>query len=344
MKKQLSLFSMLVVFSLLTFAQQRVALHSNGTTTIFSSETPLIEAYNAAITGDTLYVSGGSFVMPTLNKGLVIIGAGFYPEYTEATLPTVITNDFYIREDADNLYLEGLQIQNLFKYRNVNTDNFTLIRCMILGRIDSSVYTSSGSVNSVNASIIQCLVTGDINMYGFVNSNIINSILDNRITGSNSNVILNNIFLYSFVGNNAPLYDSDNNTVENNIFHTSGYITYNSVGNIFRNNIFTQAAPNLGGASYDFNNYKGIDLATVHINQSGNAFSYTDNYKLQENAKTTYLGTDSPATQVGIYGGISPYKDGALPVNPHISAKSISNSTDNNGYLNIEFTVNAQQN
>ena len=59
-------------------------------------------------------------------------------------------------------------------------------------------------------------------------------------------------------------------------------------------------------------------------------------------ASTTYLGDDG--TEVGIYGGLVPFKEGAVPINPHISQKSIQTTTDSNGLLNIYFTVEAQQN
>ena len=74
------------------------------------------------------------------------------------------------------------------------------------------------------------------------------------------------------------------------------------------------------------------------VNQSGGSFSYTHDYHLV--SPTTYLGTDS--TQVGIYGGIFPYKTAAVPLNPHISSQSIPMATDVNGMLNININVNAQ--
>jgi hypothetical protein len=47
---------------------------------------------------------------------------------------------------------------------------------------------------------------------------------------------------------------------------------------------------------------------------------------------------------VGIYGGLFPYKEGAVPLNPHISLKNIAPQTDVNGDLNIQLKVNAQDN
>jgi len=55
---------------------------------------------------------------------------------------------------------------------------------------------------------------------------------------------------------------------------------------------------------------------------------------------STYIGTD--ATECGIYGGIFPYKEGAVPYNPHIQQKSISSVTDINGNINVNIKVVAQ--
>lgn len=78
---------------------------------------------------------------------------------------------------------------------------------------------------------------------------------------------------------------------------------------------------------------------TVFINQSGNIFDYNQDYHLVDPA--TYLGIDN--TEVGIYGGMYPIKDGAVPQNPHIQTKSVAPITDVNGDLQIEIQVEAQE-
>jgi hypothetical protein len=52
------------------------------------------------------------------------------------------------------------------------------------------------------------------------------------------------------------------------------------------------------------------------------------------------MGTD--ATQIGLYGSVFPYKDGAVPINPHIQAKTIAPVTNSIGELNIDIKVAAQ--
>jgi hypothetical protein len=106
--------------------------------------------------------------------------------------------------------------------------------------------------------------------------------------------------------------------------------------NTFANNIFS-VVPNTGTNTF-IGNYNSIDLTTVFMNQSGNVFSYSHNYHLVDPG--TYQGVDN--TEVGIYGGLFPYKEGAVPQNPHIQFKSIAPTTDASGNLQIEIQVEAQ--
>ncbi|HEY5688207.1 MAG TPA: hypothetical protein VIS27_07895 [Yeosuana sp.] len=335
MKKEF-LLSIVFLFAVVyTTAQKSVALHSNGTTTIFGGDTPLVDAYEASITGDTLYVSGGNFTMPgTIDKGLVIIGAGYHPESTAATQKTYITNtsNIFLGDNASNLYMEGMELYSgLSKSSGVITD-FTLIRCKING-----VIGFSGSGDPTNATIVQCDIGGTIQLQGVTYSLISNCILRGRLDYSNNNIVKNNIFLY-VNSSNAPTYSCNSNTFYNNIFTTVYGPIYSDQGsnNNFQYNIFTGTTPTFGTTPTVLNNYISVDLGTVYVNAS------EGDYHLLGDASTTYLGDDG--AEVGLYGGLVPFKEGAVPINPHISQKSIQTTTDSNGLLNISFTVEAQQN
>ncbi len=74
------------------------------------------------------------------------------------------------------------------------------------------------------------------------------------------------------------------------------------------------------------------------VDQEGAVFDYTHDYHLQSPAQ--YVGTDG--TQVGIYGGMHPFKEGSVPMIPHVISKSISHSIDAEGKLQVEIEVSAQ--
>lgn len=316
-------------------AQQRAALQSNGITTIFGDINPFVDAYNASVDGDTIYLSGGGYVSPTtIDKRLTIFGAGFHPDSTTATYPTFIsTSPIYLGENADNLHLEGIEFDDIYKYNNIQTNNLTIKRCKISSLNFS--YNGAPIAFSTNFVLMQSIVTNYISLNSMNNSLITNSILQSRLTSSN-NAIRNNIFLYN--GSSSGSY---NNTFDNNVFLVSGSIILSSSsGNIFNNNIFVSANPNLGTGPIDNNNYKGVDISTVFVNQNGSVFDYSHDYHLQPAAVTTYTGTDG--LEVGIYAGYFPFKEGAVPFNPHIQLKNIAPTTDVNGDLQIQIQVEAQ--
>lgn len=319
-------------------AQQRAALHSNGTTTIYSSANPFVDAYNASVDGDTIYLSGGGFTSPiNINKGLTIIGAGFHPDSTSATYPTFFsTTNIYLGGNADNLHIEGLEFINLLKSSSNQVNNLTIKRC----KISSLTFSYDGApvVYSVNLGLLENIITSLVNLSGINNSVVSNNILQGQLNDSYNNSIQNNIFLYP-----TQFGGCQNNVYKNNIFsNTNGVILTTSNGNIFEKNVFTTANPNFDLGAIDNNNYKSVDLTTLYVNQTGHTFNYTHNYHLKPAAVSTYIGSDG--TQVGIYGGIFPYKAGAVPLNPHIQFKNISSQTNNNGDLNIQLKVNAQTN
>lgn len=70
--------------------------------------------------------------------------------------------------------------------------------------------------------------------------------------------------------------------------------------------------------------------------------TYASNFRIRSNLPYFNGGTDG--TQLGIYGGSFPWKDGSVPFNPHIQFKNIPNATDAFGNLPINIRVAAQEN
>jgi hypothetical protein len=330
---------LILLLSFQTQAQQRVALQSNGATTIFSSLNPLIDAYNAALDGDTIYLSGGAFVMPTaVAKGITFFGAGFHLDSTTATQASVITNNWSIAAGADGLYLEGIQMQTVTKSSIILVNNVSFVRC----RIASVAFSNNGVGSSSSYAFIQNVI-GTMELYGVINSLITNNIINGRFEQTNNNVISNNLFLNNPSVSYYTIRYANMNLFRNNIFNSAADYSINpGNGNDVQYNVFQSDSPDLGSVPLDFNNYKNIDISTVYVNVTTNSFDYTQDYHLLTAAQTTYLGEDG--NQVGIYGGMFPFKEGAVPQNPHISSKLIAPLTDFNGDLNIQIQVGAQNN
>lgn len=335
------IFATFLLVSSAANAQQRVVLHSNGITTIFSSVNPFVDAYNSSVTGDTIYLAGGTYSVPSdINKGLTIFGAGHYVDSSIATGKTFLNGNVQLRENADNFYLEGVEITgNVTLYSNESINGVVIKRCKINGQL---AINGSLSNPSSNVSIIENVILQRITLDNAQTALLSNNIIVNSFVGSNGNLISNNIVLgYIWGSSHDYLFYGNNNTLNNNIFIWEGYnADANGFGNIFNNNVYVEPTPVYGVTPTATGNYTGILQANIFVNQTGATFNYAHNYHLQ--APAIYLGTDG--SEVGIYGGMFPYKEGAIPTNPHIRFKQIAPQTDTNGNLNIQFEVGAQIN
>lgn len=338
--KQLFLIA-LICNSVILFAQQKVALHSNGLTTIYGGPNPFADAYNASTTGDTLYLPGGNISHPTnIDKGLFIIGAGFYPDSTTTTSPTILTGNLTISQNADNLHLEGFELTGQLSFSsNHKVDDVNIKRCKVAG----INYAGSRTTPCENNVISECVITGDLYLINAKNSILSNSIIVGQILNALNMGISNNLLLYNMNNSSGGYITFDNidaSLINNNIiFRTYPNNVYrNSTSNTFQNNVFA-IVPTIGLNTFT-DNYNSVDFATLFVNQSGYIFNYLHDYNLVN--PTTYLGTDG--LQVGLYGGFYPYKKSSVPINPHFQFKNIAPQTNSNGDLNIQIKVEAQDN
>jgi hypothetical protein len=331
-------FSLSIVFVLIlttSIAQQKTALNSNGVTTIYSGPTQFVDSYNAAIDGDTIYLPGGIFnSYPTINKRLVIYGAGFHPDSISVTQKTLINNSLTIQEDADSSVIQGLEVNGTINtYNNHKVDGLVITRCLV----DAISIVGSMTSPCNNVIIKENIILGDVHLANASYSDVTNNLIEGRFYNGENNAIQNNIFFYDNAGG-YTLNNMNNCYIANNVFlRTDLSRTYTNIEfTTFSNNVFA-GTPNPGTNTW-VNNYENIDISTFFVNQTGNAPDFYQDYHLTDPA--TYVGYD--ATEVGIFGGLYPFKEGTLPNNPHFQAKTIATQTDVNGDLNIQIQVSAQ--
>lgn len=336
--KQILLTLLIVVATTYVSAQQIVVLQSNGTTTAFDSDQPFIDAYENALDGDTIYLPGAVLTPPsTIDKQLTIYGVGHYPDATTATSKTVIYGQLNLAENADNFKLEGVEITGTLLYlNNEKIDNTVISRCKLY-----QIYMQGdGTTPCENNTIKNCIITSTITLNNTYNCTFTNNIIASTIVNGSKLALLNNVFLHSSTSTSyGTIRSVDNSTIANNIFRrANNLIQSDCETSTFSNNVFKTTA--LPGVNTFLNNYENVDFASLFVIQGDEAtFTYEQDYNLTNTE--TYLGNDG--TQVGIYGGLFPYKEEAIPGNPHISSQSIATSTDENGMLNISITVSAQQ-
>lgn len=327
-----ALFTLFSVLSV--FGQDPVAtLQHAGSTQVFYGINSLESAYQQSVNGDTIVLSVGSFSAPTLGKRLTIIGAGYLPDSLSLKRSTTIIRGIMINTGGSKIHLEGLYVAgNIDRASNfANYDSLTVKRC----RFTNIEFVGKNGILEEN--IIEASIT-NLGTDAIVKHNIINGLVSNIQRG----VVDGNILLYS----TSVFHTLSNVTIKNNIVMcTIRQFAYLNncvaINNIFITDVFSFYECLRENNNCEVrNNYVIYDKQDIFKAFSGTYFDFRDDYQLK--TPNNFIGTDG--TQVGIYGGLQPFKTSLRPSNPQIISKSVSTKTDNTGQLQVNFTVKAQDN
>ncbi len=327
----------------MTINGQKVALHTSSGVQIFNGIDAFTSAHNAASNGDTIYLSGGTFNAPSaITKKLYIYGAGHYNDSTQVTGKTFIKGDLTLRENTDGIHIEGIDFTNSFILAfNIHdtVNNINIAYSKISGSLSLG---SNANTYSNNFLLLNSVVVGGIDFTHSTNAAVLNSIIQGKIDNSNRVNYENNILFYSYPSAQGSYYytiNGNNNIIKNNIFFTNqAYTGVNGDGNQLYNNLFTSSNPNFGSSSTAIGNYTGISVNNIFVSNTLYVFDYASDYHLKY--PDTYTGTDD--TEVGIYGGTYPYKEGAVPSNPHFQYQNIGSASTSDGKLHIDIKAAAQ--
>lgn len=331
--KNLLLSITLILLTTSIFAQdvQIATLQQGENLKVYYGGDALKEALDNASNGDRITLSAGTFNGTTITKAVIIQGAGYVMDRENNKFMTAISGDLTLElpEGAEGFVLEGVYEQNSIKISSKIVN--TIFRKCVL----SAVNLTEGSTK--NCLIEQCRIGDFTPDSESQNLCVRNSVV--HIINSNNNsasLLIENCIIHCVIKSSTALF-------RNNIIagvHIPPYGGYkNSLSNTCSayNNVFIQG--NANDVSVKSNNIgiegngdilfgKGVDATTM----------LTDTYELTEEAKSTYLGTDG--TQVGIYGGDSPFSD--IPTNPRITKKEIASKSTADGKLKVNLTVEAQ--
>jgi len=355
----LILFFVLTLSSMQSQVQLIAVQHPTLDTARFFGN--LQTAIDSAWVGSTIYLPAmlGDYTTSgfTVNKKLHIYGVGHYPDSTKATGRTVISGNITIAQGADSGSISGLHITGNVTFTSVNVFYFNR------NRLQHLLFNSStknillqqnvvaGYVNGGNAE--KCIFENNFfanAQYEFIYVSPYGRLTN--ITNLHSCIFLNNIFFrtigyrYDYL---AYLLANVNYTVfENNIFLINdgssfnvGYFIYSGSYNTFNNNIFETSNPIPTGTNVGQNNIVLDTHAKIFKDQTGQEFNYSHNYQLPDDCPAKDAGTDGK--DIGIYGGEKPYKNGAVPIIPHILKRDISPRVVKDGKLTIEMIIEAQK-
>ncbi len=313
-----------ILCGIVVSAQKAVVLQHNGMATVFTSPASMVDAYNAAVDGDTIYLPGGVFPALTLSKRLSIFGAGHYPDSTKATGVTTISGPLTFSTGSSKSFIAGLNITGVLGFEhNLKIDSVVIMRCYAGG-----LHANSGDAATNCKGILAYQnVLGSVYVSHTYGIRIFNNIISEaRYSGAGNPWFRNNKI--------STLRDYNNALFENNTIQEFSWgIDFNT----FRNNVIA-FVPGTDNNTW-IGNYNSVDFSNLFVKQTL-WFDYGDDYHLK--TPSAYTGTD--ATQAGIYGGYYPYKPGAVPPNPHIQTATIPLQTNISGQLNIQVKVAAQNN
>ena len=338
MKKSL-IFLVCVFCAAINLQAQYKINVQNGTKTEFYDN--LDTAISSATAGDTLYLPGTVLYVATstlpIYKKLAIIGAGWDVDSIGGLQTTEIkygANHVIIQynENSSGSLLTGCIVQEIRFLRGDSIKDVTIWRNRITGNIRLT-YSGSGFVKNITISenFISGDLTGDVNNSGYVSNCMINNNTCSRIEAIADSRIFNNVF-------GGRMYRLSRCTVENNFISEQENWIYNE-NCIFKNNAYRQS-PALTGTTTT-NTYKdnltGQEVAATFISSG---LGHPKNLVVLDTSPCKTGGTYG--TEIGIYGGMSPYKPGGVPFNPHINQATIPGQTDQFGNLKVNISVSAQ--
>ncbi len=205
MKKNVLLVILLILIGYSVSKAQSsllATLSHEGDVKVFYGAEALINAHEAAVSGDVITLSSGAFHAVDITKAVTIRGAGMAVDTVNNIMPTVLKGDFVISESDSiyNLTLEGIY-HNDYLYYNGTLYRPQFIKCrlnVVTSNNNANVSESQGSYtrysnysnNYVNnlkfvngkmneASFLNCRIARYINIFGYTDNIFNNCVVEN---------------------------------------------------------------------------------------------------------------------------------------------------------------------
>lgn len=358
MKKCLFLIAAMFVAVAATHAQTPTAtLSHEGTVKCFYGSQAFVNALNAAIDGDEITLSSGTFQgynatsnthsYLKINKAVNIKGAGMVSDTINKIEKTIIIsggdNQTYIQKN--NVTINGIYFTGDL---TLDSTNIKINKCTIMGTLQPG---SGYSYNTLNNYVYNCRCNAlNVGYYSVIN--VVNSYIYNayNYSSNGSQLFVTNSIVGYCGGNTYRIYNSTfyNSIIfENNLYSkceelpSSNYVYYcvgkNPDGSIFDNVLGYDD----GSGNYVSNNTNTVisDLSTIFKTFNGENYNEYETFELTTAAQSAYLGNDN--TQVGMYGGSLPYNP--FLSHPIITKLTVAEKSTPQGTLSVDIEVKPAQ-
>ena len=323
MKKLLSFFLVLVC-AMSSFAQTSLmaTLNHEGAISTFYGVNALKQAHAAAVSGDVITLSSGTFLSTDITKAVTIRGAGMdvSKAYDIVNEPTVLGGDFNINipaEDTGRLTLEGIFHNGDICFYEGQVKNALFLKSRF-----KSIY-GSASCKVQDLTVLNCRFSESISVSG--SAQLLNSVVANFYDGYMS--FSHCVILGGTIENNGNAYK---NCI---ICGTDRYQNSMSSSSSAYNNLFisdkTEILQNVPNNT------------NLRVPTSDERFAYlrgyndSKDYKLTDQNRDVLKATDGG--EIGIYGGSLPYS--AIPTNPQITKFNVASRTTADGKLSVDIEV-----
>lgn len=297
MKKSLFL-AIIIILAITSFAQTQIAtLNHNEEITMFYGANALANANSAAVAGDIITLSSGTFNGCTITKPITLRGAGF--ENDSVTLRTSVSSlTLNIPADSQNHFtMEG--INNGSYLYIVEIHNPIFVKCYLNQFIKQTGFKGIDNATFINCRINDTYINTDNCSYNFINSYVGKVCAYNHILSYNSMIYLdkysdgtsyNNLYAY-----NSVLFGS--------YYKYYSTISISSIGatSLLQNCIAIQTDSHVNLLA----NMSPNNNTNVQYLYTSDVFNSEGFYVLKEEIASSFLGDDG--TEVGLYGGLYPY-------------------------------------
>lgn len=312
--------------------EQTATLQHNDLLTVFTGVYSLTSAYNAAVNGDIIYLSPGTFSSVSyIEKSITIRGCGQRTDTNLAIRETFISGNTRIgdnqRININGLALEGLNMNSIDCYVG-NIENLNIRHCSIKN-MNLQVNPSS-TPNYINVFIEHCVIgsfRAPSNYTNFVFTCCQIGSLEAYSKNISNTMAITNCYLDLNNNNSCNVVCQFNNCIIAGTKKPNSSCTaYNC---IVPEGLLSDLLDKEG-------NYEVSDVNSLFVEDYTTDANF---YKLTDDAATTYLGQDG--TQVGLYGGQRPYTP--VPSYPRVVEKSIAGQTTADGKLRVYIKAEAQK-
>lgn len=319
MKKLLSFFLVLVC-AMSSFAQTSMmaTLNHEGTISTFYGVNALKQAHAAAVSGDVITLSSGTFISTDITKAVTIRGAGMdlSKAYDIVNEPTVLGGNLSINipaEDTGRLTLEGIFLNNDIYFSEGQVKNALFLKSRF-----NNIYNNSCKIQDLT--ILNCRISRGFRI-GSGTAQFLNSVVNDFESGYIS-------FSHCVILSGG--IDNSGNQYKNCIICCESPVSSSSSA---YNNLFI--------ANQDYILKNVPNNTNLRVPKSDERFAYlrgyddSKDYKLTDQNRDVLKATDGG--EIGIYGGSLPYS--AIPTNPQITKFNVASKTTADGKLSVDIEV-----